>query len=142
VRPSLQSRAVSLEREFQRYFDAVGDGPDRCYVCRRTPAEVKKFFGFDEDGEPLAAAEHGIEDVVLEPMDIMSYRGERPVCAVCQLNVDAIGLMGESKVMAELWRQMREERDRLWPPGDPATGLSPEPPPSEPPPTEPPDSPR
>ncbi|MEM6675161.1 MAG: hypothetical protein AAF726_20085 [Planctomycetota bacterium] len=106
---------MTLEDEFQRYFDAVGHGPDRCYLCRRTPAEVKRFFGFDEDGVPLEAEQHGLEDVVLEKMDIMSYRGERPVCAVCQLNMDAISTIGEFEVLRELSRQMREERDRLWP---------------------------
>lgn len=106
-----------IEDEFQNYFESVGDGPDRCYLCRRTPAEVKHFFGFDEDGEPLDAARHGIEDIVLEKMDIMSYRGERPVCAVCQLNMDAIALLDEMPVLRELSRQMREERERLWPPG-------------------------
>ena len=105
-----------IEDEFQNYFETVGDGPDRCYICRRTPAEVKHFFGFDEDGEPLDAAEHGIEDIVLEKMDIMSYRGVRPVCAVCQLNIDAITLLDELPVLRELSRQMREERERLWPP--------------------------
>ena len=65
-----------------------------------------------------------IEDVVLEPMDIMSYAGTRPVCAVCQLNADAISLLGEDHVLEELGRQMREERDRLWPPdgAGPAAG--------------------
>ena len=106
---------MNLENEFQRYFDAVGSGPDRCYLCRRTPAEVKLFFGFDEDGVPLEAEQHGLEDVVLEEMDIMSYRGERPVCAVCQLNMDAIEILGETTTLRELSRQMREERDRLWP---------------------------
>lgn len=109
---------MNLEDEFQRYFGAVGDGPDRCYLCRRTPAEVKLFFGFDEDGEPLDAATHGIEDVVLEPMDIMSYRGKRPVCAICQLNMDAIEMLGETPTLRELSREMREERDRLWPRSD------------------------
>ncbi len=107
---------MSLEREFQTYFDSVGDGPDRCYLCRRTPAEVKQFFGFDEDGEPLKAAEHGIEDVVLEKMDIMSYRGERPVCAICQLNMDAIAMLDEYDVLKRISQQMREDRDTLWPP--------------------------
>ena len=109
---------MSLERDFHQYFDSVGDGPDRCYLCRRTPAEVKQFFGFDEDGEPLAAETHGIAAVVLERKDIMSYAGPRPVCAVCQLNADAISILGEDHVLEELGRQMREERDRLWPPDD------------------------
>lgn len=106
---------MSLENEFQDYFDSVGDGPDRCYICRRTPAAVKRFFGFDEDGEPIDAAAHGLEDVVLEKMDIMSYRGPRPVCAVCQLNMDAIVMLGEFPLLQEMARRMREERDELWP---------------------------
>lgn len=115
---------MSLEREFQHYFESVGDGPDRCYLCRRTPAAVKRFFGFDEDGEPLDAEAHGIEDVVLEKMDIMSYRGERPVCAVCQLNMDAIEMLGEYETLRELSRQMREERDHLWPLDPPPDGAA------------------
>jgi hypothetical protein len=106
---------VSLEDEFQRYFDAVGDGQDRCYLCRRSPKDVKFFFGFDEDGVPLKAAAHGLEDVILEEMDIMSYRGARPVCAVCQLNVDAISALGEDDVFTEVIQRMRECRDELWP---------------------------
>ena len=106
---------MSLENEFQRYFDSVGDGQDRCYLCGRSPKEVKLFFGFDEDGVPLKAAVHGIEDVVLEEMDIMSYRGPRPVCAVCQLNVDAISALGEEAVFTQVVTRMRENRDDLWP---------------------------
>lgn len=106
---------MSLEDEFQRYFDSVGDGQDRCYLCRRSPKEVKLFFGFDEDGVPLKAAAHGIEDVVLEEMDIMSYRGPRPVCAVCQLNVDAISALGEEAIFRQVVARMRENRDDLWP---------------------------
>lgn len=106
---------MSLEAEFQRYFDAVGDGQDRCYLCRRTPKEVKHFFGFDEDGVPTDAAAHGLEDVVLEAMDIMSYRGPRPVCAICQLNADAITALGETAVHDEVVERMRERRDELWP---------------------------
>ena len=115
---------MSLENEFQDYFDSVGDGPDRCYLCRRTPAAVKRFFGFDEDGELLNAAEHGLEDVILEKMDIMSYRGPRPVCAVCQLNMDAIVMLGEFPLLREMARQMREERDQLWPRESPEPPLS------------------
>lgn len=106
---------MSLEEEFQRYFDAIGDGQDRCYLCRRSPKDVKRFFGFDEDGVPLEAAAHGIEDVVLEPMDIMSYRGPRPVCAVCQLNIDAISALGEADVFDRVVARMREGREGLWP---------------------------
>ena len=54
-------------------------------------------------------------------MDIMSYAGPRPICAVCQLNMDAIELAGEGGVLAELQRLMREQRDRLWPPDAPET---------------------
>ena len=108
---------MSLEDEFQRYFHSVGDGQDRCYLCRRSPKEVKLFFGFDEDGVPLEAATHGLEDVVLEKMDIMSYRAPRPVCAVCQLNADAISALGEEDVFKAVVARMRDSRDDLWPGG-------------------------
>jgi len=110
---------VALEQEFQEYFaalDRVGN-KDRCYLCCRTPAEVKRFFGFEEDGTPMDAAQYGIEDVVLAKLDVMSYRGARPVCAVCQLNHDSIFLLEEHGILNELRRQMEEERDRLWPEG-------------------------
>lgn len=108
-----------LDEEFQRYFQALdrSDGKDHCFVCRRSAAEVKAFFGFDEDGIPTHAAEYGLEDVVLEPTDIMSYRGLRPLCAVCQLNLDAIHALDEEEVLLAVLRQARDERDRLWPPG-------------------------
>lgn len=106
---------MPLEDEFQRYFHAVGDGQDRCYLCRRSPKEVKVFFGFDEDGIPLNATTHGLEDVVLEKMDIMSYRGLRPICAVCQLNVDAISALGEEDVFEQVISKMRHGREDLWP---------------------------
>ncbi len=110
-----------LDEEFQRYFAAIdrAGGADRCYMCRRTSAEVKAFFGFDEDGLPTEAANYGLEDVVLEKADIMSYRGLRPVCAVCQLNVDLIGVLDEGATLLELLREMRDQRDRLWPKQDP-----------------------
>lgn len=109
-----------LDDEFQRYFSALdrAGGKDRCYLCRRTPSEVKAFFGFDEDGVPSEAAEFGLEDVVLESTDIMSYRGHRPVCAVCQLNFDALFLLGEEDDLLTLLREVRDERDKLWPPGE------------------------
>lgn len=113
-----------LDEEFQRYFGALdrAGGKDHCYLCRRTAADVKAFFGFDEDGVPLHAAEYGIEDVVFEQADTMSYRGLRPVCAVCQLNFDALFALGEEAVLLGLLRQLRDERDRLWPPsGDDGT---------------------
>lgn len=118
---------MSLEPEFQRYFRALehAGGVDRCWLCRRTPAAVKAFFGFHEDGHPIDAARYGIEDVVLERMDVMSYAGPRPVCAVCQLNLDAIELGDERAVQDELLRQMREERDRLWPPDAPEHSAAP-----------------
>ena len=110
-----------LGEDFGHYFEAMdrSGGKDRCYVCRRTPAEVKAFFGFDEDGVPTHAEEYGLEDVVLEETDIMSYRGLRPVCAVCQLNVDAIAMLGEEELMTAVLNQMRDERSKLWPPPDP-----------------------
>lgn len=112
---------MSLERNFERYFGGLerAGGVDQCWLCRRTPAAVKAFFGFHEDGHPIDAERYGIEDVVLERMDVMSYVGPRPVCAVCQLNMDAIDLANEVHVLAELGRLMREERDRLWPPDAP-----------------------
>lgn len=112
-----ESLVSGLDKEFQRYFEALdrSRGEDRCYICRRTASEVKSFFGFDEDGVPIQAAEHALEDVVLERTDIMSYRGLRPVCAVCQLNFDAIFLLGEHDTLRSLLRQMERERDRLWP---------------------------
>ena len=110
--------AVSgLDEDFQHYFKALdaGSGGDRCYLCRRTASEVKSFFGFDEDGVPSQAEEYGIEDVVLDRADIMSYRGVRPICSVCQLNMDAIFLLGEHKTLHAILRQMEQDRDRLWP---------------------------
>lgn len=108
---------TSLDEDFERYFRALdrSGGKDRCYLCRRTPAEVKTFFGFDEDGTPSRAREFGLEDVVLENADIMSYRGHRPVCAVCQLNLDALYLLGEEGDLAQVLREVRDERERLWP---------------------------
>jgi hypothetical protein len=108
---------MALEQKFQEYFSALdrAGNKDRCYLCCRTPAEVKRFFGFAEDGTPLNAAEYGIEDVVLEELDVMSYRGVRPVCAVCQLNFDGIFLLGEQATVRELQREMEEARESLWP---------------------------
>ena len=108
---------MSLDRRFQEYFAALdrSGNEDRCYLCRRTPADVKAFFGFDEDGVPIDADVFGLEDVVMEKLDIMSYSGLRPVCAVCQLNLDAIFLLGEHDTLRLVLRQMEEQRDRLWP---------------------------
>jgi len=113
-----------LDDEFQRYFEALdrSRGDDRCYICRRTPAEVKQFFGFDEDGVPTDAEEYGLEDVVLERTDIMSYRGSRPVCAVCQLNFDAIFLLHERPLLEAVLDEMQNQRERLWPGGRRGTG--------------------
>lgn len=114
---------MSIDSNFQEYFSALdraGDA-DRCFLCRRSPAEVKQFFGFHEDGTPLEAEAHGLEDVVLDNLDIMSYRGIRPICAVCQLNFDTI-FMAENgqQVLRALLRQMELERDGLWPRDEPA----------------------
>ena len=110
---------MAMEERFHEYFaalDRAGD-KDRCYICCRSPAEVKRFFGFKEDGTPLDASEYGLEDVVLSPrLDVMSYRGPRPVCAVCQLNFDSIFLLEEQEVLRAVLREMEEGRDRLWPP--------------------------
>jgi hypothetical protein len=108
---------MPIDDRFHEYFAALerAGNHDRCYVCRRTPAEVKAFFGFDEDGVPLRASEYGIEDVVFEEADVMSYRGIRPVCAVCQLNFDALFLLGEQDVLRNVVHEMENERDHLWP---------------------------
>jgi hypothetical protein len=106
-----------IDDHFNEYFAALerAGNHDRCYVCRRTPAEVKAFFGFEEDGVPLKAAEYGIEDVVFETSDVMSYRGLRPVCAVCQLNFDALFMLGEQDVLRQVLVEMESKRDHLWP---------------------------
>ena len=108
---------MSIDRHFHDYFAALerAGGQDRCFVCRRTPADVKAFFGFHEDGTPIDADEYGLEDVVLDRLDVMSYRGERPVCAVCQLNLDAVELAGGRDILTRVLRQMLDERDKLWP---------------------------
>lgn len=109
---------MTIHERFQEYFAALdrsGD-VDHCYLCRRTSADVKRFFGFGEDGIPLEAKRHGLEDVVLSDTDIMSYLGARPVCAVCQLNLDAILVLGEQEVLHALLREMGDRREHLWPP--------------------------
>lgn len=110
---------MALDKRFQEYFDALdrSRGEDRCYLCRRTSADVKQFFGFAEDGTPLEAEVHGIEDVVLQELDVMSYLGLRPVCAVCQLNLDAVFALGEHDVLRRVLAEMEQFRDRLWPRG-------------------------
>jgi hypothetical protein len=112
---------VSLDREFHDYFDALqrAGNKDRCFLCRRSPAEVKLFFGFHEDGTPIDAAAYGIEDILLEQLDIMSYHGSRPVCAVCQLNFDTIFLASNGhEVLARVLHEMEHQRELLWPRGE------------------------
>jgi hypothetical protein len=106
-----------IDDRFQEYFAALdrAAGEDHCYLCRRTSAEVKAFFGFQEDGTPLHAREFGLEDVALANADIMSYRGVRPVCAVCQLNFDGIFVLGELDTVHQLQQEMEHARERLWP---------------------------
>lgn len=108
---------MTLDQRFQEYFTALDRvGEDRCFLCRRAPAEVKAFFGFHEDGTPLDAERYGLEDVVLDRLDIMSYTGARPVCAVCQLNYDAIFMADDGHgVLRQILRQMEHEREMLWP---------------------------
>jgi hypothetical protein len=108
---------MSLDERFLEYFAALDRAgqKDRCYLCRRTPAEVKLFFGFDEDGVPLKAGEFGLEDVSLDETDIMTYRGERPLCAICQLSFDAIFALGERRVIDRLIDETEQNRDYLWP---------------------------
>ena len=109
---------MAMEERFHEYFAALdrsGDA-DMCFLCRRSPAEVKRFFGFYEDGTPIDPEPFGLEDVVLAPtVDVMSYKGARPVCAVCQLSFESICLSGEKDAMLQLHHQMEHERDRLWP---------------------------
>lgn len=109
---------MTVDDRFQEYFAALDRSghEDHCFLCRRTAAEVKRFFGFGEDGVPLEARRHGLEDVVLAETDIMSYRGLRPVCAVCQLNLDAIFLLEQHEVLKAVLREMEERREDLWPP--------------------------
>ena len=78
---------------------------------------MKAFFGFDEDGNPKQPEVYGIEDVVLERADIMSYRGHRPICAICQLNFDTIFISGEEEDLHKVLEELRDHRDRLWPEG-------------------------
>jgi hypothetical protein len=109
---------MTLDHQFQQYFAALDRAghEDRCFLCRRSPADVKAFFGFHEDGTPIDAAKYGIEDVVLDPkLDIMSYRGTRPVCAVCQLNLDSLVLSedGPALLRKVLW-ELEHEREKLW----------------------------
>jgi len=110
--------AMTLDRQFQQYFAALerAGNEDRCFLCRRTPAEVKAFFGFHEDGTPIDADKYGIEDVVLDPeLDIMSYRASRPVCSVCQLNLDSILLSEDGRsILKKLLHELENDRDRLW----------------------------
>lgn len=112
---------MGLDDRFNEYFRALdrSGGEDCCYICRRTPAEVKVFFGFDEDGTPFDAEELGLEDVALDHQDVMSYRGLRPVCAVCQLNIDAIIASGEGQLLRNVLTEMIEKRDKLWPADEP-----------------------
>jgi len=108
---------MALDDKFQEYFSALdrSGGEDRCYLCRRTSKEVKHFFGFDEDGEAFDVELFGLEDVNLNEVDIMSYRGRRPVCAVCQLNIDAIAALEEMDVLEHLLSEMTARREHLWP---------------------------
>ena len=110
---------MSLDQKFQAYFCALdrAGNEDRCFLCRRSPAEVKSFFGFREDGTPIDAKQYGIEDVVLDPhLDIMSYHGTRPVCAVCQLNFDTIFLASHGPAtLRQVLQELEHERERLWP---------------------------
>ncbi|MEM7516582.1 MAG: hypothetical protein AAF368_06640 [Planctomycetota bacterium] len=108
---------MGLDEKFQEYFAALdrAGNSDCCYLCRRTPADVKAFFGFDEDGVPIDAEVHGLEDIVLEELDVMSYRGLRPVCAVCQLNYDTLFMLDEKSVVQDVLKEMEERRDHLWP---------------------------
>ncbi len=109
---------MAIEEHFEEYFAALdrAGNKDRCFICCRSPAEVKRFFGFAEDGTPIDAEEYGLEDVVMADLDVMSYAGIRPVCAVCQLNFDALFLLeDDQRTLPALLKQMRDDRDGLWP---------------------------
>ena len=109
---------MSLDKQFQQYFKSLERTGNRdvCFLCRRSPAEVKRFFGFHEDGTPIDADQYGIEDVVLDHhVDIMSYAGTRPVCAVCQLNHDTIMMAEGGEAMRDkVLDELENESDRLW----------------------------
>lgn len=116
-----QKAMGNLDGQFQEYFSAMdrAGGRDRCFLCRRTPSDVKAFFGFDENGVPFDAAEHGLEDVVFERSDIMTYKSTRPICAVCQLNFDAIFMLDGHEVLRQVLHQMEHQREQLWPDEEP-----------------------
>ena len=117
----MNDTTMGMEQRFQEYFKALDRSghKDRCYLCCRTPADVKRCLGFNEDGTPIEAKEYGLEDIVLTPrLDVMSYRGERPVCVVCQLNFDSIFLLEEHGTLRKLLDQMEERREELWPERD------------------------
>ena len=109
---------MTLDKEFQLYFRTLdrSGNEDRCFLCRRSPAEVKRFFGFHEDGTPIDPEEYGIEDIALDPtVDIMTYRGSRPVCAICQLNYDAIFMAGQGReILDRVLGEMEHKREELW----------------------------
>ena len=44
---------MSLEKEFQQYFAALerAGNEDVCFLCRRSPAEVKRFFAEELDDD-------------------------------------------------------------------------------------------
>ena len=113
-----ENETMALDREFQQYFKSLerAGNEDRCFLCRRSPADVKTFFGFHEDGTPIDADRYGIEDVVIDPkLDIMSYNGTRPVCAVCQLNHDTIRMANNgSQVLRTVLRELEFDSERLW----------------------------
>lgn len=107
---------TSIDKHFQEYFASIEKaGDDRCFLCRRTPSDVKTFFGFNEDGTPVRADEYGIEDVVLYNLDIMSYKGTRPICAVCQLNFETLFMAGDHELVGRILSEIENERERLWP---------------------------
>ena len=115
---------MTLDKEFQQYFQSLdrAGNEDRCFLCRRTPSDVKAFFGFHEDGTPIDAEAYGLEDVVLDPsLDIMSYHGSRPLCAVCQLNFETLFMSpGGREVLERVFKEIEDKRDELWPPKGPS----------------------
>ena len=98
--PASGAPLMPIDERFQEYFAALdrAGNQDHCYLCRRTPAEVKRFFGFDEDGVPLDARRATAwRTSCSSRRDIMSYRG------------DATGVRG---VPAQLRRDLPARRAR------------------------------
>ncbi len=108
---------MAIDQSFHDYFVSARSRGRRGPLLP-VPAHTGRgqvVFGFGEDGTPLNSEKFGIEDITLERQDVMSYLGLRPVCAVCQLNHDALFAMGEHEVLERVAREMEHKREDLWP---------------------------